>query len=329
MKEFLDYDIKYPDLIIQLLQFFCLGTEGNSNKTVGQFCGHFQVPKGEQQLQPGIVERICERLCEMRKMVCTNRGAQMGLNNAYYSRPQDIKFAQDYPDIARHHFNSCVYGFDYIYRHYKERTIPLVVGTEQGEAMGTCFRIFDGIATAKHCLTDGSPVSIRGYSAEQLNSFPVYVSKNPDVDLAFIRTGEHNIFNMDEPHVLDNVLVMGYPKVPFFLDFCAGEKANISSMAELKMTPTHGAIVAEGELYYPRNHPKLLLITARIRGGNSGGPVINERGYVVGVATGAPSGEGFSDDNLGYGLAYPIGALEELIKEQHTLNVKFADFQEE
>lgn len=327
MKDFLDYDIKYPDLVIRILRFFCLG-EGKVDQTIGQFCGQFIVPQGEHQLQPVIVERICDRLCEMRKMVCTKRGGLMGLNNAYYSSPQDVQFADNYPEVAQHHYNSYVYGFDYIYRHYKERTIPLIVGTEQGEAMGSCFRIFDGIATAKHCLTDGSPVAIRGYSREQLNSSPIYVSRNPDVDLAFIKTGERYIFNMGAPHVLDNVLVMGYPKIPFFLDFCTGEKASISSIAELKLTPTRGAIAAEGEIYYPRNHPKLLLITARIRGGNSGGPVINEGGYVVGIATGAPSGEGYSDDNLGYGLAYPIDALVDMIKEENSLQVSFTDFPE-
>jgi hypothetical protein len=49
---------------------------------------------------------------------------------------------------------------------------------------------------------------------------------------------------------------------------------------------------------------------------------------VVGIATGAPSGEGYSDDNLGYGMAYPISALDEVIKEQNLLQVQFTDFPE-
>lgn len=76
--------------------------------------------------------------------------------------------------------------------------------------MGTCFRIFNGIATAKHCLTDGKPVAIRGYSKERLQRCSVYISKNPGIDLAFIATGENHIPNDAEPHVLDDVLVMGY-----------------------------------------------------------------------------------------------------------------------
>lgn len=328
MKDFLDYDIKYPDLLLDIIRFFCLSSEGDLDRTIGQFCGQFEVPYGEKQLQPTVMARICDRLCEMGKMVCTRRGGIMGLNNAYYSRPQDVDLAQKHPNILRHHLNSYVYGFEYIYQHYKERTLPLIVTTANGEEMGSCFRIYNGIATARHCLPEGCSVSIRGYSGVILKSCPVYVSRDPNVDLAFIMTGEKLIHNHAEPRVLDNVLVMGYPKIPFFQDFCTGEKASISSMAEIKLTPTRGSIAAEGQIYYPRNHPKMLLITARIRGGNSGGPVINEGGYVVGVATGAPSGEGYSDDNLGYGMAYPISALDEVIKEQNLLQVQFTDFPE-
>ena len=329
MKDFLDYDIKYPDLTLQLLEFFCLEDGHLADKTIGQFCGQFKTPAGEMSLQPSVISKICERLCDMRKMVCTHRGGLMGLRDAYYSRPQDVQLSKEHPDVLRHHLNSYVYGFEYIYHHYKERTLPLVVWTEDGQqVMGSCFRIFDGIATAKHCLTDGLTVAIRGYSAERLNSCPVYVSDNPDIDIAFIRTGDMFLLNKGEPHVLDNVLVMGYPNIPFFMDFCAGERATISSMAELKFTPTRGAIVAEGSLYCPKNHPCLLLITARIRGGNSGGPVVSEGGYVVGIATGAPSGEGYSDDNLGYGMAYPISALCDVIEEQNEFNVIFKSFPE-
>jgi hypothetical protein len=121
-------------------------------------------------------------------------------------------------------------------------------------------------------------------------------------------------------------MVMGYPKVPFFLEFCTAEKANISAMADLRMTANLGSVAAEGEIYYPQGLPKLLLVTAKMKGGNSGGPVINEEGYVVGIATGVPDGEGFSDDHVGYGMAYPIQALIDLINEGNRVDVEFMDF---
>lgn len=136
------------------------------------------------------------------------------------------------------------------------------------------------------------------------------------------------MYNNAEPRVLDNVLVMGYPKIPLFLSFCTGEKANISAMAELRLTPTIGSIAAEEEMYFPKNIPKALLVMAKMKGGNNGGAVINEEGNVVGIATGIPDGEGDSDDHVGYGMAYPIRALDEMIKENHTIKVEFMDYPE-
>jgi S1-C subfamily serine protease len=251
-----------------------------------------------------------------------------GHTDIYHSVPYNQDLWKKYPHVLIHHYNSCVYGFEYIYRHYKERTFPVIATTENGQSMGSCFRIYQGIATAKHCLTDGRPIAIRGYSKEQLDKCSVFVSNNPDIDIAFIHTDEIYLHNNAEPRVLDNVLVMGYPKIPLFLNFCTGEKANISAIADLRLTPTIGSIAAEGEIYFPKNLPKMLLVTAKMKGGNSGGPVINEDGYVVGIATGIPDGEGLSDDHVGYGIAYPIQVLDEIIKENHKMKVEFMDFPE-
>lgn len=328
MKEFFDYDLKYPHLIIEIIKFFNTSGGEKPKKTISDFVDFFTVPKGESPLQPDIIGKICDRLCEMRKMICLRKGGVMCLHDMYYSLPIDLNAYEQNPEFFIHRYNSFVYGFEYIYRKYKERTIPIIVEMENGPSMGSGFRIYDGIATARHCLTDGKPVSIKGYSKEQLDQCKVFVSSNPNIDIAFIQTKEKNIFNDGEPHVLENVLVMGYPKVPFFLEFCTGEKATISSMASLRLIPTLGSIASTGQIYFPKGLPDLLLITAKIRGGNSGGPVINEEGYVVGIATGVPAGEGISDDHVGYGMAYPIQALIDMLNEQNEMKVEFSDFQE-
>lgn len=325
MKDFFDYDIKYPDLTIQLVKFFNIRSGEQPKRTIQDFVNQFQAPEGELPLQPDIVGRICDRLCELRKMVCLRKGSVMCFKDVYYALPIVESDYAACPDFFMHHYNSFVYGFEYIYRHYKDRTMPIIVKKGDNQPMGSCFRIYDGIATARHCIEDGSPVAIKGYSKEQLSDSKVFVSSNPDIDLAFIQTGDTMIYNIGEPHVLDNVLVMGYPKVACFLDFCTGEKANVSAMAEIRQTPTFGAIIAEEPMYSLPQQP-LLLITAKIRGGNSGGPVINEGGYVIGVATDIPQGQGLSDDYLSYGIAYPIQALNAMIKENNEIKIEFTDF---
>ncbi len=324
MKEFLDYDQKYPDLVVRLIQFFKNNSKGE--KKVWQFCESYKVPEGEDIIQPLVIGRICDRLWERSFLYCINRGLGIRTNDSFASLGIDQDIYEKCPDVINHRFNSLVYGFEYIYTHYKERTIPVVVKTDKGDSMGTCFRIYNGIVTARHCLLDGMPVGIRGYNKEQLQSYNVYMSENSDFDLAFIETNEPYIFNDGTPHVLDDVLVMGYPKVACFLDFCTAEKANISAMAGLRLTPTIGSIAAEGEMYMVKDLPKLLLVTAKIRGGNSGGPIINEEGYVVGIATGVPDGQGYSDDHVGYGMAYPIQALDEMLKEQNKVHIEFMNF---
>jgi S1-C subfamily serine protease len=59
-----------------------------------------------------------------------------------------------------------------------------------------------------------------------------------------------------------------------------------------------------------------MLLTCPIKGGNSGGPIINELGEVVGVITDLPYSEGNQSmyDNFGYGCATPIEYIDDLIK---------------
>ncbi len=66
-----------------------------------------------------------------------------------------------------------------------------------------------------------------------------------------------------------------------------------------------------------------MLITAKICGGNSGGPIVNEEGSVVGVSCQIPNYEGdIGDyDDLGYGIVIPIKYLFEILSEKKTMNV--------
>lgn len=67
-----------------------------------------------------------------------------------------------------------------------------------------------------------------------------------------------------------------------------------------------------------------MLVTARIRGGNSGGPIIGSDGSVVGVAFSEPTSQGDYDE-MGYGIAYPIKVFYEMLKDCETMKVHFVD----
>lgn len=202
---------------------------------------------------------------------------------------------------------------------YKGLVVPLVGEDKNGDyAVGTGFKYSNGIVTAKHCVTDVKTLRIKGYRAVDLTGKPVYISDIDGVDIAFIETGElaePNLFSEDGK-VMQEVLVMGYPKIPAFTSFLTAEKATISSKASSRITPTRGAIAACGDEYLAKIDA--MLITARIRGGNSGGPVINQNGCLVGVACQVPdcnSAHGDYDD-LGYGIAVPVKYVDDIISKK-------------
>lgn len=317
---FQDYEIKYPEIVMEILQYFNVydsSIDSPDCKSVMKFCEQYK--KGDEYIyQPQIVSRICKRLCESGLMECLRYQGGLGINDNYLFIPNESVWYRD-KDCLKYCVNSIVYGFDYIYEIYRSLVIPFVWEKENGDyAAGTGFKFSNGIVTAKHCITDVKNLQIKGFQGEDLEGKPVYVSDNEGVDIAFIETGEFSnpMLFEEEGEVMQEVLVMGYPKIPVFTDFLTAEKATISSKASSRITPTKGAIAAFGNEYLAGIDA--MLITARIRGGNSGGPVINQNGSVVGVACQVPNCDPSNGDydDLGYGIAVPMKYVTDIIKRK-------------
>ena len=282
---FCEYDKKYPNLVMEILDYFSLNNEKTKpikERSILKFC-QFHKDNFNVTYQPWIISAICKRLCENGQMLCLKSFGSMGMDENYL-------FAVNYPELfekkkaqLQYYYNSMIYGFEYIYELYKNIVVPLVWEKKNGDySAGTGFKFADGIATAKHCITDAENLQVKGYSAKELANSAVYISDNEGVDIAFIKTGrvEEPLIYCDEGKILQEVLVMGYPKVPAFTVFLTSEKASISGKAEARITPTKGCITAYANEYLAKI--EAMLITAKIRGGNSGGPVINQNGCLVG-----------------------------------------------
>lgn len=325
MGQLFDYYRKYPELILDILEYFWFEADFNNKNIIG-FCSHNRY---NEVFQPDIVLKICDKLAENRVMSLNFRGGALEGKTSYsfvWRNGREEWEKSKYTLL--HHYNSIVYGFEYIYHYFSDKVIPIVAYKGDDCSMGTVFKFHNGLITARHCIEGHDSYSIKGYNAESLNVSKIYVSSNENIDIAYIETGEHIDIYCDSPNVLDDILVMGYPKVPAFLDFLTAEKATISTMAQMRMTPSKGSIAAMAEEIHTYRETRLMLITAKIRGGNSGGPIINNKGCVVGVAFGEPTAEGSYDD-VGYGVGMPIQVLGDIIREGITTTVKFIDWNEE
>ena len=316
-------------MIASILEYFRLDKDLNS-KTVLNFCLNSKYKSDGKGFSPQILLKICDILLENNILSLNRRGGAMDGDTCYsflgYKTPEE--WANNRMRY-NHMCSSLVYGFEYIYRFYADKVIPIIAMQKDGsQTMGSAFKFHKGIVTARHCVADGISFSIKGYKGDFLNSAKVYVSDNPCIDIAYIETGEACETFMQDPAILDDVLVMGFPKIPMFLDFLTVEKASISTIAKWRMTPTQGAITAIASNIYTSRETDLILITARIKGGNSGGPIINRQGCVVGVAFSEPFAEGKGYDDLGYGVGMPVSMINNLIEKGNTIQPKFTDWAE-
>jgi serine protease Do len=339
----------FPDLVIEIVEYFSLNQGDINNKSILGFCERYTTTdeRGNKELLFNITDliTICDILCKHNIMTRMKLDVVMGINNNYCSVIRDQEAWKGNRISQSIRLNAMVFGFKYIYDLYKDTVFPIeVFMTDDSRSLGTCFRFLHGIITAKHCLFDDQDnvgkcriknISIKGYTGKMLSSAKIYISQNKDIDLAYITEipVNHTTPSIDEGKVLDDVLVMGYPRVPNFHCFLTAEKATISSISSAsdRLTPTRGAIAAIGSAVSP--HEELMLITARIRGGNSGGPVIGSNGCVVGVSTSLPYGEGLTlYDDMGYGVAYPISHAVRIANEKNEApsfpNGFFQDFVE-
>ncbi len=323
-----DIWIQFPNLVIDVLNYFSTSNRNiePKNKSIFNFVNSNLLPNGQVKYQPYMIEYICDRLCDSGIIECVRSAKGLSHGSNYLYTPGSPEFFQINKDYLLYYFNSLVYGFDYIYQAFKDNVIPIIGKDSNGNlTMGTCFRFANGLLTAKHCILDLSDISINGYSSEKLNNSHIYVSSNDNLDIAFIDINEpiNSIICGEDAHVLDEILVMGFPKIPTFTDFLTAELATISSKATVRLTPTKGYVAAQGKEFLSK--VETLLITAKIKGGNSGGPVINGVGSIVGVACQIPYyGNEIGDyDDMGYGVALPIKYAEDIVKnKEHEYNKK-------
>lgn len=205
--------------------------------------------------------------------------------------------------------------------------VRITVRTPKGDlSTGSAFHIGDGwLVTAAHVIQGGEIEEIvsEKYSSH-LNIERMILHDDDRIDLALLKTDfdlshyltkctivnppegfvqtDHIVFGghlddwIGDELVLSKVLLMGYPPIPF------------SNSPVL--------LAAEGEVQaiidkYNGPHPHFI-ISCMGRGGYSGGPVLSEYGFLLGVLT-ESLGVNYQAEELGYSSAISIEPLLALL----------------
>jgi hypothetical protein len=216
-----------------------------------------------------------------------------------------------------------------LYQSYKQALVRITVVTPTGDlSTGTAFHIGDGwLVTAGHVLKDGSiHEMVSEHCNKPLALERVVFNKDDGIDLALIKSNldlSHYLFKttfhnppegfiqtdhieiggvlddwLGDELVLTKVLLMGYPRVP------------LSKHATL--------LASEGEVNavidkYLGPHPHFI-VSCQARGGFSGGPVLSEYGFLIGVLTESLVMDG-KDTESGYSSAISVEPLLVMLHE--------------
>jgi len=137
---------------------------------------------------------------------------------------------------------------------------------------GTCFSVApDGlILTAYHLIKDASTITVRFENVKELTAVPEQISANND--LALLRVNRRTpvyltLSPLQNPKLGEPVFTLGFPA---------------PSVLGTEPKFTEGTVSA---LSGPGNESTFLQVSVPVQPGNSGGPLVNHRGEVVGVIT--------------------------------------------
>lgn len=309
------YRPKNADIPTRLVQFFNIqaaatATERSplSAKSIGHFVGATPDLLAEEIPELHIV---CEKLCRLG--VLTPAGCDPSklpmLGASYFSGANANMEWQRHEQYGI--FDHIAFGFPFIRERFSKSVFPVIVQTNTGESIGSSFLLEDNVktwdlvsrnilVTARHCIDTGN-FRILGLDLTHESDLEIYFHSHNWIDIAILRStcfsknGTRGL-RVSSGKVLDEILVMGYPPIP---GFDAVQIAEVATLAAQKSTL--GQIAASEGSYLGKQ--EYHLISARTKGGSSGGPVVNESGLLVGIVTDHPANEDGALDRLGMGLA--------------------------
>lgn len=220
-------------------------------------------------------------------------------------------------------YNFLINGFSSIANHFKNTVRPIIITKQNGDYdIGTGFLIgnIHTLITAKHIVEEAELIQIPDSDGNYINAEHIIFSKDEKIDIAIILVSNNSFlgtphFNMKEAEILEDVLTIGYPPIPGFDSLQIYEIASVNNSFKF----SKGKLIGRDTAYL--DGVEYLIMNAKVKGGNSGSPVINKNGNVIGMVVQIPIDVEDSSklDSLGYGIITPKSEILKLLNgSNHT-----------
>ena len=299
----------------ELLRFFNIRQEDKkyTPKSIDDYMEYVKSNFGKE-INATKVSSICKKLENEGLLFDIGKKGRLPFFNQLY---MNLQFDERIAIYGGYDF--LYYGFSAIRDAFKNSILPINVQKSNKDLdIGTCIiQEKNLILTAKHCVDGMKNIEIR-HNGNIIKANKFFMPKNDKYDFAWIETEDDlNVKTLmwDNGNILDDVLTLGYPPISGFDSLQFAETGTISSVIKASA----GEIVAEGESYLDRGD--YFLINARVKGGNSGGPVINKYGYCVGMLTQIPFDNVDPNriDIMGFGVAIQTKFIHKVMSNQDNV----------
>ena len=181
-----------------------------------------------------------------------------------------------------------------------------IFGTQRGEALGSGFVIDkDGhVLTNFHVIQGAQHVFVNFSQNDRLEAR--VVGSDPATDLALLANGAHRRELSPITLGTSDTVAVGEPVVaignPFGLDRTV-TSGIVSAVQRQIQSPSGFAI------------DKVIQTDAAINKGNSGGPLLDSGGRVIGINTQIATDGSGSEGNVGIGFAVPVNTVKDVVSE--------------
>jgi serine protease Do len=108
-------------------------------------------------------------------------------------------------------------------------------------------------------------------------------------------------------------MALGYPPIPGYPNVLSALRARVAGDLSEYLRSTTGDVAAVEKSFLTPG--RTYLMSARVKGGSSGGPVLNRRGEIIGMVSASPSSDSEKIDKLGFGTVIASSEIEEFLSE--------------